>query len=173
MKPVLDLATTNEEVFRQVEDLLKSMDFRVVDRAPDRPWGGYLVIDSEQAKDFASTFFPETDFGTIQLTGHLSPKILLVGPRHRLSWQYHFRRAEIWRLVAGTAAITTSEDDVERHRRELKMGEVVRLRQGERHRLIGGAGWGMIAEIWQHTDPANLSDEADIVRLQDDYRKIS
>jgi mannose-6-phosphate isomerase len=27
----------------------------------------------------------------------------------------------------------------------------------------------MIAEIWQHTDPENPSDENDIVRLQDDF----
>jgi mannose-6-phosphate isomerase-like protein (cupin superfamily) len=103
------------------------------------------------------------------ITGSLSPKILAVAPGKRLSWQYHFRRAEIWRLVAGTASITTSDDDVERYNREIKPGEVIRLRQGERHRLIGLESWGMVAEIWQHTVPGNLSDESDIVRLQDDF----
>jgi len=51
------------------------------------------------------------------------------------------------------------------------MGEIVRLKQGERHRLIGLETFGMIAEIWQHTDPANPSDESDIVRVQDDFAR--
>jgi hypothetical protein len=45
----------------------------------------------------------------------------------------------------------------------------VKLQQGERHRLIGLAGWGIVAEIWQHTDASNPSDEDDIVRVQDDF----
>jgi hypothetical protein len=49
--------------------------------------------------------------------------------------------------------------------------EVVSLQQGERHRLIGTKGWGVVAEIWMHTDPNHPSDEADIVRLQDDYSR--
>ncbi|MCU0327251.1 MAG: phosphoheptose isomerase, partial [Spirosomaceae bacterium] len=38
-----------------------------------------------------------------------------------------------------------------------------------RHRLVGVNEWGIIAEIWQHTDPKNPSDENDIVRVQDDF----
>lgn len=41
--------------------------------------------------------------------------------------------------------------------------------KGERHRLIGLDSWGIVAGIWQHTDPENASDEDDIVRLQDDF----
>jgi mannose-6-phosphate isomerase len=29
--------------------------------------------------------------------------------------------------------------------------------------------WGVVAEIWQHTDAAAPSDEHDIVRVADDY----
>ena len=53
--------------------------------------------------------------------------------------------------------------------KKLETGEVIRLQQGERHRLVGLDGWGMIAEIWQHTDPQKPSDEDDIVRVQDDF----
>jgi hypothetical protein len=49
--------------------------------------------------------------------------------------------------------------------------EVVFLKQGERHRLIGTKGWGVVAEIWMHTDANQPSDEDDIVRLQDDYSR--
>jgi hypothetical protein len=52
---------------------------------------------------------------------------------------------------------------------KLKIGEIIRLKQGQRHRLVGLNGWGMIAEIWQHTDASQPSDEDDIVRVQDDF----
>ena len=39
----------------------------------------------------------------------------------------------------------------------------------QRHRLIGLDGWGIVAEIWRHTDAENPSDEDDIVRVQDDF----
>ena len=170
LSPVLP--DSPDAVLQIAESLLSEQGFRIIDRSVDRPWGGFLVIDPAQAQQFASVFFQEVDFSTIQLTGHLSPKILMVKPHHRLSWQYHHRRAEIWKHIGGTAAIITSPDDQEGHPRTLHLGEVIRLAQGERHRLIGGSGWGMIAEIWQHTNSSHLSDEADIVRLQDDYRKI-
>jgi len=50
-------------------------------------------------------------------------------------------------------------------------GEVLRLALDERHRLIGLETWGVIAEIWQHTDAASPSDEHDIVRVADDYSR--
>jgi len=49
------------------------------------------------------------------------------------------------------------------------MWEIVHLAKGQRHRLVGLDGWGIVAEIWQHTDASNPSDENDIVRLQDDF----
>ena len=171
MVPVLSLSANKQDVFHAVEAHLGQKSFRIVNRALDKPWGGFYVIDETQARDFASYYFPEVDFNSLKITANLSPKILVVAPNKRLSWQYHFRRAEIWRLVAGTAGITTSEDDVERHSRELSMGEIVRPKQGERHRLIGLETFGMIAEIWQHTDPLNPSDESDIVRVQDDFAR--
>ena len=50
-------------------------------------------------------------------------------------------------------------------------GEVLQLELCERHRLIGLERWGMVAEIWQHTDAAAPSDELDIVRVCDDYNR--
>jgi mannose-6-phosphate isomerase len=53
--------------------------------------------------------------------------------------------------------------------RSYAVGEILRLELGERHRLVGLATWGVVAEIWQHTDAASPSDERDIVRVADDY----
>jgi mannose-6-phosphate isomerase len=49
------------------------------------------------------------------------------------------------------------------------LGTTVSLKKGERHRLVGVEEWGIIAEIWQHTDIKNPSNEDDIVRVQDDF----
>ena len=48
-------------------------------------------------------------------------------------------------------------------------GDQIILKQGERHRLIGLDDYGVVAEIWQHTEKNNPSDEEDIVRVQDDF----
>ena len=45
------------------------------------------------------------------------------------------------------------------------------MEMGERHRLVGLENWGVVAEFWQHTDPDHPSDEDDIVRVQDDYKR--
>ncbi|MGB1362620.1 MAG: phosphoheptose isomerase, partial [Flavobacteriaceae bacterium] len=98
-----------------------------------------------------------------------SPKILIVNPKARLSWQYHHRRAEIWRVYQGSVGIIRSNDDDQKSLITLNEGDQVRLKQGERHRLIGLEQQALVAEIWQHTDPNNPSNEEDIVRLQDDF----
>lgn len=52
---------------------------------------------------------------------------------------------------------------------QLSPGTFIQMDKGKRHRLIGLDSCGIIAEIWQHTDPDNPSNEEDIVRLQDDF----
>ena len=94
-----------------------------------------------------------------------------VAPHKRLSWQYHFRRAEIWKVIAGTTVgVKISDTDEQSDEvKVLESGSFIQMGTGERHRLIGLDSWGVVAEIWQHTDPENPSDEDDIVRLQDDF----
>lgn len=169
MTPVLTLSGDKNSVFATVEKYLNDNNFKLVDKDFNRPWGGFFVLDENQATTFASMFFPGIKVSSLKIGGKLSPKILMVQPEKRLSWQYHHRRAEIWKLVAGTAGVVTSDTDQEKPVRKLSIGEIIRLNQGERHRLIGLDGWGMIAEIWQHTDASNPSDENDIVRVQDDF----
>jgi mannose-6-phosphate isomerase len=161
---------SKEEVFKQVNDFLVSQGFTIVDKDFNRPWGGFFVIDEEQARRFAHLFFPTKEVVLSQMVGKLSPKILMVQPEKRLSWQYHFRRSEIWKLVAGKAGVATSKTDQEQPAEMLEVDKIIELPQGVRHRLVGVDGaWGMIAEIWQHTDPNHPSDENDIVRVQDDF----
>ena len=99
----------------------------------------------------------------------LSPKILMVQAKARLSWQYHNRRAEIWQVYKGSAGIIRSNTDVENPMEIYSEGAQIVLSQGERHRLIGLDDFCVVAEIWQHTDQNHPSDEADIIRVQDDF----
>jgi mannose-6-phosphate isomerase len=165
----VELTGSRDSVFNSISSHLNQNGFTIASKDFNRPWGGFFVIDEIQAAKFAEHFFPGLEFNQLKISGKLSPKILMVQPNKRLSWQYHHRRAEIWKLVAGTAGVVTSESDEEGTLHSLKLGEVVRLQQGQRHRLVGTEGWGMVAEIWQHTDATNPSDENDIVRLQDDF----
>ncbi|MES2430227.1 MAG: phosphoheptose isomerase [Bacteroidota bacterium] len=134
-----------------------------------RPWGGFFVIDESEADKFIQLYFSHLTKDELSISGKLSPKILVVAPNKKLSWQYHHRRAEIWKLIAGKAAVATSDDDTEKETTYLNIGDIIQLKQGERHRLIGLDEWGIVAEIWRHTDVENPSDENDIVRVQDDF----
>ena len=53
--------------------------------------------------------------------------------------------------------------------KRLREKDIIKLEQGERHRLVGLEDWAVLAEIWQHTDLEKPSDEDDIVRVEDDF----
>jgi mannose-6-phosphate isomerase len=158
-----------QAIFTKIENKLTEQGFNIAAKDDSRPWGGFFVIDENQAQDFANQYFDGIDVESLKIGGKLSPKILLVAPDARLSWQYHHRRAEIWQVVQGKVGIKRSNTDTEGELVEYQPKDQVKLQQGERHRLIGLDGWGIVAEIWQHTDALNPSEEDDIVRVQDDF----
>lgn len=157
------------KTFQEIKTQIERLGFGVNNYDFERPWGGFLVIDESQAQEFANHFFNGLDADDLRIGGKLSPKILIVEPNVRLSWQYHHRRAEIWRVYKGTAGIVRSATDVQGEVEVLTEGDQVRLQQGERHRLVGLKERALIAEIWQHTDVQHPSDEDDIVRVSDDF----
>ncbi len=156
-------------IFEDKKKKLLAHQFEIVSSDENRPWGGFFVIDENQAQDFANTYFEGLDVSTLKISGKLSPKILIVAPEQRLSWQYHNRRAEIWRVIQGQVGVKRSPNDTEGELVVLQTGDTITLEQGERHRLIGLQDFAVIAEIWQHTDINFPSDEADIIRVQDDF----
>lgn len=157
------------KVFDNIQKEVENLGFRIDKQDRTRPWGGFFVIDESQAPQFIAQYFPHLSVADFAGYEKLSPKILLVAPHKRLSWQYHFRRAEIWKVVGGVAGVVISDTDEQTELQKLPLGTIINLKQGERHRLVGLDDWGIIAEIWQHTDPENPSDEDDIVRVQDDF----
>lgn len=161
--------TSKMDVFKDVRSFIEQLGFKITNFDDNRPWGGFFYVDEDQSDAFIETFFPHLSVSDFTGFSKLSPKILLVAPDKRLSWQYHHRRAEIWKVIGGLAAVVVSDTDAQTPQRTLEFGEVISLNQGERHRLVGVDEWGIIAEIWKHTDPANPSDEEDIVRVEDDF----
>ena len=153
----------------EIEDEIKGLGFEIIEKDFERPWGGFLVISEKQAQQFADKFFDGINVENIKIGGKLSPKILIVNPNSKLSWQYHQRRAEIWKVFRGEVGVSRSFDDNQNPLIKLVTGDQIRLKKGERHRLIGLSDFAVIAEIWQHTDSNNPSDENDIVRISDDY----
>lgn len=156
-------------IFENIQKQLETNHFTIVSKDHNRPWGGFFVIAEEQAQAFANQYFEGLDVSTLKRGGALSPKILVVAPGKRLSWQYHHRRAESWRVIQGQAGVKRSTNDIEGALEILNIGDNITLQQGERHRLIGLDDYAIIAEIWQHTDANHPSDEEDIVRVQDDF----
>jgi mannose-6-phosphate isomerase-like protein (cupin superfamily) len=161
--------TTKANIFLEITAELEKQNFTIVKQDQSRPWGGFFVLDEAQTAQFAKLYFPHIELTDLQITQKLSPKLLVVAPEKRLSWQYHFRRAEIWKVIAGTVGVVTSDTDEEGALQTLSLGAVISLHQGQRHRLVGLQEWGVLAEIWQHTDIHHPSDESDIVRVQDDF----
>jgi mannose-6-phosphate isomerase len=155
--------------YSEIEETIKSFGFTIKSYDFERPWGGFLVIDETQAQEFSNKFFEGLDVNNLKIGGKLSPKILIVKAAARLSWQYHNRRAEIWQVYKGTAGIIRSDSDEENEMGVYSEGDQIILKQGERHRLIGLDDYSVVAEIWQHTDKNNPSDEDDIIRVQDDF----
>ena len=161
--------TQKQALFQKIAAKLQREGFTIAKEDQTRPWGGFFVIKEDQAQEFADTYFDSLSVEELKISGKLSPKVLLVAPEQRLSWQYHYRRAEIWQVVEGPVGVVTSDTDEQGEVKSYEVGERIVLKQGERHRLVGLDGWGVLAEIWQHTDVSNPSDEDDIVRVQDDF----
>ena len=109
----------------------------------DRPWGKYYVLADEP---------------------HYKLKRIEVEPGHKLSYQYHHHRQEYWTIVQGEAIVTL--DDREH---SLTYGESIAIPQGARHRIKNS---GKELLIFVEVQTGTYFGEDDIVRLEDDYKRI-
>jgi mannose-6-phosphate isomerase len=160
-----------QKIFGSVAEQLLSNGLKITQKDLDRPWGGFLLIAEDQTELFASKYFPGLLLEDLSKGYRLSPKILMVAPQKKLSWQYHHRRSEVWSVIQGPVGIVRSDNDKEKSMEIHQKGAIITLNKEERHRLIGLDQWGIVAELWIHTDPEHPSDEADIIRLQDDFKR--
>lgn len=162
------------EVNEEVAEILKELNYEIDLFDYNRPWGGFTQLSNQNADRFVSQFFPELTPEAARLgnpLSELSPKILVVAPNQRLSWQYHNRRAERWVYITDGGYFKSTNDN-QGDLIEAKAKDTIQFSKGERHRLVGSAkGFTLVAEIWQHTEVNDLSNEEDIIRLEDDYKR--
>lgn len=110
----------------------------------ERPWGGYVVLmDNEKFK----------------------VKKLIINPKKRFSLQYHKKRTETWTVVKGKLEITVGDN-----KEIYTYGESVSVPAGTTHRIENiGKEPAEIIEVQTGT----YFGEDDIVRLEDDFGRIS
>ncbi|MBI5456395.1 adenylyltransferase/cytidyltransferase family protein [Candidatus Kaiserbacteria bacterium] len=106
-----------------------------------RPWGEYYGWDSGKGWNL---------------------KTIYLQPKKRVSLQYHRNREEWWLLVSGDAYAVIHDKKGE-HTISLRKGEVLRVEKRQVHRL-GSKRGGIVVEV-----AYGKFNEADIVRLQDDF----
>ena len=107
----------------------------------ERPWGQFEQFVSNE---------------------RVTVKIITVQPGHRLSLQTHENRGEFWQVLDGPIEVTVGDRTW-----SAQPGEKVWVPQGAVHRMANqGEVAGRLLEV-----AFGDFDEADIVRLQDDYAR--
>ena len=176
LQAIQNNSSVDKEAFiGEIAGYITDAGYTITEIDDKKPWGAYIRMASSDADRFLEEFFPGLSPEEARLgikTAELSPKFLIVAPGHRLSWQYHERRAERWSFLTEGGYKRSATDD-ENDVVIAEPNHVVQFAMGERHRLVGlDNKYVIVAEIWQHADKALLSDEADIVRLADDYNRL-
>lgn len=170
----IDSSVTKQQIINEIKKYIDDSGYTVIELRDQKPWGAYMRFDNNDAERFIKEFFPSLKMVDLKIGGtesELSPKILIVSPGKRLSWQWHSRRAEVWAFLHG-GYYAKNLTDAEVELQSANDGDIVRMAAFERHRLVGDEfKYTLVAEIWSHTDADNISDENDIVRIQDDYSR--
>lgn len=166
---------SKQDLIGKIIEISKEFGYTVADVDTAKPWGGFVRFEYGDGDNFVNEFFAGVDPVSARLgnpDAQLSPKFLVVAPGERLSWQVHARRAEKWVFLTDGGYYRSTNPDVMGELRAAQPGEVVQFAAGECHRLVGATdGYTIVAEIWQHTDRDHPSNEEDITRLQDDYKR--
>jgi mannose-6-phosphate isomerase len=90
-------------------------------------------------------------------------KLIYVNANSRLSLQYHKKRSEFWKVIKGTAMVEIDEKTI-----ILGEGETITIPRQARHRVRALESECIILEI-----AYGRFDENDIVRIEDDYQRVS
>ena len=87
-------------------------------------------------------------------------KLIYVDSGKRLSYQYHKKRSEFWKVVSGKLRVTLDGKEL-----ILDVGEKIEIPVGAKHRMEGITDSVVLEIAFGHFD------ENDIVRLDDDYKR--
>jgi mannose-6-phosphate isomerase len=90
-------------------------------------------------------------------------KLIYINPNKRLSLQYHLHRHEFWRIINGAAKV-----EIDGKTFNVKEGNDVSIESKSHHRIKAFSRGCVLLEI-----SYGLFDEADIVRIEDDFNRIN
>ena len=107
-----------------------------------RPWGSYYVLE---------------DAPTHKV------KRIEVKPKGRLSYQYHYKRSEVWTMVQGKAKVTLDGKEL-----DLEAGDVIEIPKEAKHRI---ENIGQDTLVFIEVQLGTYFGEDDIVRIEDDYQR--
>ena len=109
----------------------------------ERPWGTYEILyDGPKCK----------------------VKKIIVKPGHKPSYQYHFKRNEVWTVVEGTGIITLEGDD-----QPMNVGDTFEIAIGVKHRPYNNGSDDL---VFIETQWGEYFGEDDIVRIEDEYNRV-
>lgn len=154
------------KTIKEIDDKLEELGFDTKEINISKPWGGYITFHAKDTEAFIEAFYENSDLN-VEKYHNLSPKLLIVRPNAELSWQYHNRRREIWRfLTPGLFVISDNLDNKQKANKD----HILYIDNKEKHKLIGHNDKStIVAELWDHDNPDDLSDEDDIIRIKDIY----
>ena len=111
----------------------------------ERPWGSFEnLLDEEYCK----------------------VKRIIVKPGQRLSYQYHYKRSEVWVIVQGEACVTVDKKPYSQNECTFGVGDIVDIPREAKHRVQNERKEDL---IFIETQVGTYFGEDDIVRLEDDY----
>ncbi len=133
---------SSQKVKQVVTEIKKNSELHNIHLTGYRPWGTYTILED---------------------TPGYKIKRIEVKPGKRLSLQKHFHRNEHWIVVSGTATVTVGSET-----KLLRPNESTYIKIGEIHRL---SNEGKIPVILIEAQVGEYTDEDDIVRIEDDFKR--
>ena len=108
----------------------------------ERPWGRFIVLEDKS---------------------NYKLKRIEVNPGHRLSYQYHNKRSEVWTIVKGYGEIIIDGKSI-----NIKYGQCIKINEKSKHRIFNNSDSLL---VFIEVQTGTYFGEDDIVRIQDDYSR--
>lgn len=109
----------------------------------ERPWGRFEVLREKE---------------------HFKSKIIMVNPGAQISYQSHTKREEHWIIVRGSGEVILDEKVI-----PVEVGSYAKIPTGAKHRI---RNTGTVPLEFVEVQLGSYFGEEDIVRYQDDYKRI-
>tara|TARA_B100001093_G_C26221997_1_gene756545 strand:- start:200 stop:541 length:342 start_codon:yes stop_codon:yes gene_type:complete len=90
-------------------------------------------------------------------------KQIIIKPGHAPSYQYHFKRSEVWVVTKGKGLLTLNDEQS-----TVNIGDVIKVPVETRHRIRNTSDEDL---IFIEVQIGDYFGEDDIVRLEDDYKR--